>query len=406
MRREVVNLDTLAKAQVKVPQVIDGNTDQYADTETTLYFVMDYIRGKPLTDEVAGRRRVPLDHAVKLIKDLCSTVAAAHRNDVLHRDLKPDNIMVRDFEAADLVIVDYGLSYLEEESSQDLTRLGEQFRNRFLALPETNTPGGDRRDQRSDVTAVAGVLYYCLTGFEPGHLRDSNGRPPHRRQGSSVREALANDGRCEQVEGLLDRAFAVEVENRFQSCDEFVGRLDAALKPPAPDEDPAIVSAELVKLLRVQDRKTLLAEYGQIAQKVMQKIQQQGSLLASQMARPFTVTMGLGVPQGQALPDGIDLLGREGLTFNVGLPHHDRSWSVGFAGGAKGQECAILRCTSSQTGSAAGVFNMNTKAAVNRWEPVIWFLPENVPDDDKIRSVLRESVNIALRALAREVMPT
>ena len=231
MRREVVNLDTLAKAQVKVPHVLDGNTDEYADENVELYFVMEYILGKTLKDEILARGRLPLEKAAAVAMDLYQTVAAAHQNDVLHRDLKPDNIIMRDFDAADLVIVDYGLSYLEEDTPQDLTHSDEQFRNRFLALPETNTPGGDRRDKRSDITAVCAILYYCVTGFEPGHLRDGNGRPPHRREKYSVRQALQGDARCEQLETFFDRAFAVEVENRFQSCEEVMRRLEIVLKP-------------------------------------------------------------------------------------------------------------------------------------------------------------------------------
>jgi serine/threonine protein kinase len=170
MYREMVSLDTSAKAQIKVPQVLESNIGEYADENVELYFVMEYIPGKTLKDEITARGRLPLEKAVAVAMDLCQIVAAVHRNDVLHRDLKPDNIVVRNFDTPDLVIVDYGLLYLKEDAAQDLTHSDEQFRNRFLALPETNTPGGDRRDKRSDITAVCAVLYYCITERTWGHF--------------------------------------------------------------------------------------------------------------------------------------------------------------------------------------------------------------------------------------------
>jgi serine/threonine protein kinase len=405
MRREVVNLDTLAKAQVKVPQVLDGNTGEYAEPETTLYFVMDYIPGKSLTEEVTTRKRIPLDQAAKIVKDICGTVVAAHSNDVLHRDLKPDNIIVRDFDAADLVIVDYGLSYLEADGPEDLTKVHEQFRNRFLSLPETNTPGGDRRDKRSDIAAVAGVLYYCLTGFEPGHLRDANGQPPHRRKGYSVREAIGEDVRCEQVERLLDRAFAVEVENRFQSGEEFLGRLETALKPQAPDEDPAVVSAELAKLVRLHDRPVLLAEYRQIAQRVFQSLLQQLSEAAQQVVPPFSATISGGLPaQENTFPKGIEPLSAGEYIMTVGIAPHSRYRLIAFAAGAKGNECLIVRKFGSQA-EVKGSSGFMGPATFSQWEPVLWFQPDRVPDQDSLRSLVRASLNTALRAVAEDILP-
>ena len=86
---------------------------------------MDFVEGQsgPLT----------LDSAAAVVKDLAKTVDAAHGFNILHRELKPDNVIVRDLELADLVIVDFGLSFNEEESpDESLTKHGDQIRNRSL----------------------------------------------------------------------------------------------------------------------------------------------------------------------------------------------------------------------------------------------------------------------------------
>lgn len=408
MYREVVSLDTLAKAQVKVPQVLDSNTDRYADENIELYFVMEYISGKTLKDEIIKRRPLPLEKAAALAMDLCQTVAAAHKNDVLHRDLKPDNIIVRSFDASDLVIVDYGLSYFEEDTSQDLTHLDEQFRNRFLALPETNTLGGDRRDKRSDVTAVCAVLYYCVTGFEPGHLRDGNGRPPHRREKYSIRQILQGDARREQLETFFDRAFEVEVENRFQSCEEVFSRLNTVMLPPSPDEDPAVVSAELAKLLR-QDRKTLLAEYAQLVQPLLQKLQQLFHELAQRIAPPFQLSLG-GIHPAmlKSYPQGIDLLEgngqTNGLSLNMTVRPHNLTRSLIISLGSKGNQCILLRgtITIDRTGTRR---QHPTQAMSAQWEELIWFDPNEIPKEEKLKAILNQSVNQIMRDLKDEILP-
>jgi serine/threonine protein kinase len=399
MHREVVALDTLAKANVKVPQVLDDNTAEYADENAELYFVMEYIPGKTLTDEITNRGRLPLDSAAAVAMDLCKTVADAHKNDVLHRDLKPDNIIVRNFDAADLVIVDYGLSYTEE-TSQDLTHVDEQFRNRFLSLPETNTPGGDRRDKRSDVTAIAAVLYYCVTGNMPGHLRDGNGHPPHRRPRFAVREVLQDDARCEELDMLFDRAFAVEVEYRFQSCEDFLERLEMTLKPPTPDEDPAVVAADRAKLLRQHDRRTLLAEYGQYAQHVLQKLQQQASTLAQRIKPPFTLHIaGLSVNEN-TYPQGVDRIGSSGFSLNVGVQsHQDRLRSILFVAGAEGNQCLLLRGMVSQSGSVRRAAQPDP-----HWEKLLWFNPEQLPKDEQLSIALNQSVTKAIRELSNDIL--
>jgi serine/threonine protein kinase len=141
MGAEVGNLDNLSKQGLKVPHVLAHNTDKAADLDTALYFVMEYVPGKTLTEEIRERGPQSLEKAAELTADLCSTLSQAHERGVIHRDLKPDNVIVRSFDPADFVIVDYGLSFNRETTGQaDLTAVGEQIRNSFLALPETNPP--------------------------------------------------------------------------------------------------------------------------------------------------------------------------------------------------------------------------------------------------------------------------
>ena len=147
------------------------------------HLAMTNPRGSSWTSSQARRsilhyriRALGLNQAVAVAADLAGTVAQVHRAGILHRDLKPSNLMVRRLGAeADIVLLDCGLSFHEDETTKDITGQ-DPIRNKFLSLSEGNTPGGNRRDPRSDLTAVAGILFYCLTRKNIGLLFDERGR--------------------------------------------------------------------------------------------------------------------------------------------------------------------------------------------------------------------------------------
>src|SRR5579859_2023241 len=178
MAQEVVNLKVLRNAGGKVPQVLDGNTEKFEDPSVPLYFVMEYIKGKTLAETVQASGGLPVSAAVEIALDLCSTMRIAIKEGIVHRDIKPENIIIRSSDPADVVIVDFGLSFNEDEAL-NLTETEETLDNKFVSLPERRGPGENKRDFRSDLTGICAVLFYCLTGCAPRNLRDSQGRPPH-----------------------------------------------------------------------------------------------------------------------------------------------------------------------------------------------------------------------------------
>lgn len=131
MQREVISLRQLAGAGGSVPHVIETNVNEEEDPRTVLYFVMDFIPGETLEARVSSQAKLPVDEALACVSCVAQTVALAHTFPILHRDLKPDNIILRNDEVSSPVIVDFGLSF--NATPAQVSEAGDNLRNRFLA---------------------------------------------------------------------------------------------------------------------------------------------------------------------------------------------------------------------------------------------------------------------------------
>ncbi len=273
MAQEVISLRVLHNASCKVPEILDDNTSSFAVQAVPLYFVMEYFEGDTLAKVIESSGGLTLDASIEVVRDLAETVRNALENKVLHRDLKPENIIRRSHDKDDFVIVDYGLSFNQGERAE-LTRTGETLDNAFLSLPERRVPGGNRRDPRSDLTGLCGLFYYCITSQKPVDLQDAEGKAPHRRTGASIRERLTDSPCLTALEAFFDCGFATRIEDRFQTVDELLSRLDGVRNPAARKaaEDPVETAKRWSERLSEEDRKTQIAHFSKAAALLLDKI--------------------------------------------------------------------------------------------------------------------------------------
>jgi serine/threonine-protein kinase len=132
-----------------------------------------------------------------------------------------------------LTLVDFGIAFAAPDpGDSDLrTEVGQELGNRFLRIPDLSAGQTERRDPRSDVTLVVGVLFYLLSGRAPRTLVDQELRPPHARSPNLFPDATMSDPRWTGVRRILDVGFQLAVNLRFQSADELVDRIDEVLNP-------------------------------------------------------------------------------------------------------------------------------------------------------------------------------
>lgn len=218
MVREVAALKTLNHANIQ--RYVDSNVDAFKDIDCKLYIVTEYIPG-PTLEEYIKNNKISTENAIKAAATLLDAVAEGHKNDVIHRDIKPDNIIIRNGDITDPVLVDYGLSFnraFPEFGFQ--TASGQHLGNRFLWLPELNTHGGERRSTATDLSQVAGLLFFMVTGCHPESLEDDSGLKPHKRQRvAPVFESLPDRVRF-RMNRVFERAFSVDISSRWQLAAE------------------------------------------------------------------------------------------------------------------------------------------------------------------------------------------
>ena len=134
---------------------------------TLLYYVMPYVEGESLHDRLERERRLPPDDAVRIVLDIAEALSHAHSRGILHRDVKPENILLTRNPAPRALIADFGLARaVGAADSTKLTKTGTVVGTVHYMSPE-QVREDQTIDERSDVYSLGCVLYEMLTGAPP-----------------------------------------------------------------------------------------------------------------------------------------------------------------------------------------------------------------------------------------------
>ncbi|MBD1938892.1 serine/threonine-protein kinase [Microcoleus sp. FACHB-68] len=255
MHREVAALSTLDCPGI--PRLIESNSDQF-DSDVPLYMVGEFIEGKTLSQILDPAPRMEIAEAVNLVLKLLETIQYCHKLGIVHRDIKPDNIIMRRDNIADPVVIDFGISFNESDADGTiLTEPWQQLGNRFLALPELQVNSSMQRDPRADITQCCGILFFAIVGSPPVTLLDHEGRKPHQRPENQKALLKSPSDLLAKVNRIFDRAFVTHIDYRWQSIPELQQALIACL-----DTNESIHNAEQY-IAQIQNKVSTSSDYAQ-----------------------------------------------------------------------------------------------------------------------------------------------
>jgi tRNA A-37 threonylcarbamoyl transferase component Bud32/TolB-like protein len=199
------------------------------ETEGFLYYVMPYIEGESLRVKLAHEGELPVADAVRILRDVVDALAHAHRQGVVHRDVKPDNVLLLESHA---LVTDFGVAKAVSEATgrEKLTTLGVALGTPTYMAPE-QASADPHVDHRADIYAVGVMAYELLAGRPPfsaptpqevlsAHVTQMpQAVTTHR---PSVPPALA---------GLVMRCLEKKPADRWQSTEELLPQLEALMTP-------------------------------------------------------------------------------------------------------------------------------------------------------------------------------
>jgi serine/threonine-protein kinase len=213
----------------------------------TYFIVMEYVEGQSLRDILRAQRTLPAIQAAAIGAEIADALAFAHRHGVVHRDVKPGNVLITP--SGQVKVTDFGIAANPTDAAQGLTQTGSVMGTATYFSPEQAQ--GFHVDGRSDVYALGVVLYEMVTGFPPfqadspvavamKHVREEPAPP------SQFVPDLPPD-----LERVILAALAKDVNVRYQSADELRDDLvrfergrpvTAPVAPPVRAEAPTMAA--------------------------------------------------------------------------------------------------------------------------------------------------------------------
>jgi hypothetical protein len=233
-------------AQLNHPHVLPLLDSGEADG--LLYYVMPFVAGGSLRERLAPGRPLPLDVALHVATHVAAALDHAHRHGVIHRDVKPENVLFSDGEP---IVADFGIARaVTSAGGGRLTRTGFPLGTPGYMSPE-QAAGGGRLDARTDVFGLACVVYEMLIGATPEIWPTEEEVRLGRFVDASVGHRTWLDRLPGRVEQVLVRALAVRPDDRYATPVAFAEAL-ATAAAGAPKLTEAQVHAVLQRAAELQ----------------------------------------------------------------------------------------------------------------------------------------------------------
>ncbi|TFV57559.1 Stk1 family PASTA domain-containing Ser/Thr kinase [Geodermatophilus sp. DF01-2] len=236
-----------AAASLNHPAIVavyDTGEDR-TSTGATPYIVMEYVEGETLRDVLRREGVLSPARAMSFAADICAALDFSHRNGIVHRDVKPGNVMITP--QGTVKVMDFGIARAVSDSAATMTSTAAVIGTAQYLSPEQAR--GESVDARSDVYSVGCLLYELVTGAPPftgdspvsvayQHVREDPRLP------SSVNPVIPPD-----LDAILLKALSKNPANRYQSAAEMRNDLMRALAGQRVEATPVMGDAEKTAII-------------------------------------------------------------------------------------------------------------------------------------------------------------
>lgn len=231
--------EAVAATQIRHPGIV--SVFDYGQADGAAYLVMELLQGENLGDRLRRRGRLEAPEAARLMRQVCGALIAAHDADIVHRDIKPQNLfVVRDADVAGgerVKVLDFGVAKLL--ANADLNE-----RNVLLGTPLYMAPeqfrSGEAADHRTDVYQVGAVLYHTIAGRPPF----PNVQDRMRRLAVNARDELTRpEFVTPELFAVIERCLRSDPSERYPDMRALEDALRRYLADPSPalDQSPTII---------------------------------------------------------------------------------------------------------------------------------------------------------------------
>lgn len=204
------------------------------------YLVMEYVDGETLSDLVAREGPLSVAEAVRIIRAAAEGLEHAHRTGLVHRDVKPGNIMVS--RSGEVKVLDLGLAVFAAEKASPFGKGGLVGTVEYMSPEQSEDSSGT--DARSDIYSLGATFYFLLAGRPPYHGDVISQIHSHRHDDPPQLSAVRPDADL-RLNQVLQRMMAKRPEERYQSMAELDADLQTLVQGVPPTRSSGTVLAQL-----------------------------------------------------------------------------------------------------------------------------------------------------------------
>lgn len=248
------------------------------------YIVMEYVSGKPLKKMIQQRGALLTEEAIDIMIQLTSATAEAHRRGIIHRDIKPQNVIVKS--DGSIKMLDFGIALAK--GSMQLTQANNVMGSVHYLAPELAK--GQSASPQSDIYALGICLFEMLTGDVP-FKADQAVQVALMHMHNDMPEVRSINPQIPQsVENIVIRATAKDPDKRYTSCNEMLEDLRTCLRPERKNEAKLLLNENTRLVETIKGNKKKGTRMQQVDPELSRDMKKRSDYMPKRPARKHSLT--------------------------------------------------------------------------------------------------------------------